>query len=915
MNNNCRYNMDRFWKFYKGECSIYPEQLTHDAVYGFAKTGGVGGVAADGFDDSTWETLDLPHDWMHAEEFDLSAAADHGYRKGSQGWYRRRFLLEEEDRNKSLSIVFDGIGGKSTVYLNGIKLVRNESRYNSFSVDITEVANFGAVPNVLAIEVDSREWEGWWYEGAGIYRHVWLLKEPPIHVKNNGVFIKPAFDEINHLWHTDIQVELENNFSAEEVYTLTLKVLDKEGNESCKQVCPGKMCGYTSRTELFSLDQKNPILWDIENPYLYTLEINLKCGKNIQRIELPFGYRTISVDSENGFWLNGKNIKLLGTCNHQDHAGIGVAVPDTVVEYRINQLKKMGCNAYRCAHHNPSPELLDICDRLGILVMDENRSFSTAEQSIKYLKDMIYRDRNHPCVIMYSIFNEEPLQGTSKGKRIAQKMVAKIKEWDNTRPVLGAFNGGYLEKEGASDVFDIVGINYFTDTYDVFHREFPNQPVVASELMSAYSTRGAAVTDPEIQEFDNYDRNKASWGETVREGNYDVFSRKFVMGMFVWTGFDYRGEPSPYEWPSVSSHFGILDTCGYPKDTFYLYQALWRKEKILHLVPHWNHKKGDTVKIMTYSNCNEIELFLNGNSLGRRKNNLYEQCEWMIKFEPGVLEAIGYCQNGEIVKDRCVTAKETKAILLTSYNKIAFADTKDAVILDIQTVDENVNPTLDSNIRVSVTVDGGALLGMGNGNPNGHEPDKGPGLTVFRGKCQAILKADGSGLLRAVVTAPGMEAAEYTWQVKERKTEKEVQAVETQIIKNWKVAHQIWQEKPDPMMKVEKSDMNTLEPIEFNGSPLVQLRGMKDYYCLYRSKVSLPKGEHCLRFGKYVGDIEVYWNGTIIGKKCSGMPDELLVEFVTDINENSREEGEITVIIKNTATDCCAGILAAVEIQ
>lgn len=914
MKNSCRYNMDRGWKFTEQKCTVLPDVLSHENVYGFAKAGGSGGPASDSYTDSGWEPVDLPHDWMHLKEPDRTAAADHGYRKGSVSWYRKRFYLEESDRDQSISLVFDGIGGRSRIYLNGVEVASNESRYNSFHVNITDVANFGGVPNTLAVEVDSRKWEGWWYEGAGIYRHVWLLKEPAIHARYNGVWVRTEKKE-SDMWNTCVEIDLVNDMAVSGTCRNTISIEDKDGKTVAGPVTDTiRIDEFSGLKKEYSFPAEHVRPWETEDPVLYYLRIRLETDGKRQDLEIPFGYRTIRVDPDTGFWLNGKNVKLLGMCVHQDHAGVGAAVPDTLVEYRIRKLKEMGCNAYRCVHHNPAPELLDICDREGILVMDENRAFNSSDEGIKLLTDMVRRDRNHPSVVMYSIFNEEPLQGTAKGRKIALRMVGELKKWDDTRPVLGAFNGGFMEAQGAATVFDVTGINYFCDSYDDFHREFPDQPLVSSESSSAFSTRGAVKSDSSRQEFDNYDIHHAPWGESAREANRMVLTRPFVMGLFVWTGFDYRGEPSPYEWPSVNSHFGIMDMCGFPKDIYYLYQALWKKEKVLHLFPHWNHSAGDVVKVMTYSNCEEVELFLNGTSCGRKKNDLYEQCSWEMPFVPGVIEAAGYCADGTVVRDRRQTAGEPARLLLESPNKAAFADTRDSVVLNITVLDENGVEAPQASNMVRIRTEGGILLGMGNGDPNCHIPDRAPEYPLFYGKCQAAFRADkDSGILRVCVEADGLSAEEYTWQITSRETEEEIPEADITVVGNWKVFHQIWDEKPDPEIKLLKSDMNSMEPIEFDDTPLPQLRGKKNKYALYRTQVSLPEteGKCQVRFVKCAGKMEVYWNGQKIGSQDYLMPGEMTVV----LPGHPSETGTLAVILKNTVLDECAGIMGSVEMS
>lgn len=915
MKNSCRYNMDRGWKFTEQQCTVLPQVLSHENVYGFSKTGGAFGPAADSYIEKEWKDVDLPHDWQHYLERDRSAAADHGYYKGGTGWYRRRFFLDEADRDKAITLVFDGIGGRARVYLNGVEAAANESRYNSFCVNITDIANYGSVPNTLAVEVDSRKWEGWWYEGSGIYRHVWLLKEPRIHARYNGIYVRPEKKETSDAWNTYVELELVNDRAGRGTCKSVVKIVDEAGETIAAPIeDSAELDGFETSVKKYCFHISGVKLWNVDDPALYRLQISLDTDGDMQELEIPFGYRTIRVDPDTGFWLNGKNVKLLGVCCHQDHAGVGAAVPDTIAEYRISRLKEMGCNAYRCVHHNPAPELLDICDRMGMLVMDENRVFNSSDNGLKLLTDMVKRDRNHPSVIMYSVFNEEPLQGTLKGRNIARRMVKELKKWDDTRPVLGAFNGGFMEHQGAADVFDVTGINYFMDSYDDFHKEYPGQPLVSSELVSAFGTRGAAAEDRAVQEFDNFDTCHAPWGESVREANREVMKRPFVMGMFVWTGFDYRGEPTPYEWPSVNSHFGIMDMCGFPKDTYYLYQSYWKEEKVLHLFPHWNHSPGDVVKVMAYSNCEEVELFVNGSGCGRKKNDPYEQCSWEVEYMPGKIEAVGYYSDGTTVRAERRTAGKPAALKLESPNSAAYRDTKDAVILNITAVDEEGQEAPAASGLIRIRAEGGELLGMGNGDPNCHVPDKAEEYPLFYGKCQAVVRAgQEAGSLCVYVESDDYPCEKYTWKITERETEPEVPEADITVIGNWKVSHQIWDEKPDPGMKLLDSDMNSMEPIEFNDMPLPQLRGKKNKYVLYKTRVKLPEstGNYQIRFVKCAGEMEVYWDGEMIGSQNHLMTGEMAVP----LPESCVSEGSLTVILKNTVLDECAGIMGSVELS
>ncbi|HEY5141317.1 MAG TPA: glycoside hydrolase family 2 TIM barrel-domain containing protein, partial [Methylococcales bacterium] len=397
------------------------------------------------------------------------------------------------------------------------------------------------------------------------------------------------------------------------------------------------------------LEVNNPEFWSIERPYLYKLVSTVKvAGKTIDVTETNFGIRTIFFDKDKGFFLNNKSVKIKGTCNHQDHSGVGSALPDRLQYYRIEKLKEMGCNAYRTAHHPPTPELLEACDRLGMLVCDENRNLQSSEENIKLFEQQIIRDRNHPSVIMWSIGNEdEHIQDTEYGKQIALTYMRLQKKLDPTRLCIYAANNGN-NWDGINSVIDIRGYNYRFENSDEYHKNHPNQVMMGSEVASTLCTRGQYFNDPVQGYVSDYDMNAPAWGELTEPMWKHFDARPYLAGAYVWTGFDYRGEPTPYEWPCISSHFGIMDVCGFPKNNYYYYQAWWSDKDVLHLFPHWNWdgKTGDTINVWCQTNCQNVELFLNGKSMGKREVAKNSHAEWKVVYEPGTLEAVGN-RNGK----------------------------------------------------------------------------------------------------------------------------------------------------------------------------------------------------------------------------------------------------------------------------
>ncbi len=658
-----RFSMDRDWSFQEGEHTVLPQNRSHDVVYSFSKAGGAMGVCASDFDDSAWQRVDLPHDMQHEQPMKPETASpNHGYREGDCCCYRKRFLLPKEAAQGSVRLVFDGVQGVSDVYFNGSKLYHSQSGYTSFTVDLSDIASYGQTPNLLVVLVDGRGWEGWWYEGIGINRHVWLELLPKAHVATDGVWISPVLK--GRRWQADCEITVENLAPEKARFTVEGEVLAPDGQPIAHRSGRGEAEAYREETLRFSFPIEDAKLWSPDSPTLYTLVTRVISGEDIDERRTRFGLRTLRFDANEGFFLNEQPMKLLGTCNHHDHAGIGSALPDDVWRYRIARLKEMGCNALRCSHNNPAPEVLDLCDEMGLLVMDENRWFGTSQAHLGMLRDMVRRDRNHPCVILWSAFNEEPWQGNGKGRRLAQRQMAEIKRLDTTRPVLGAFSGGLLDDDGAADIYDILGVNYAVGIYEELHRKYPSKPIVSTETVSAFATRGQTEFDDAAQVFDNYDIHAADWGETVREAAKAIMPRKWVCGLFVWTGFDYRGEPTPYVWPSVSSHFGVMDVCGYPKDTFWLYRAYFLKEPVLHLLPHWNQQPGQSVRVMAYTNCDEVELVQDGVSRGKQAVDPYIQPSWELTWAEGTIEAIGYKGGVEVIRDKRETIVPAPALKL-----------------------------------------------------------------------------------------------------------------------------------------------------------------------------------------------------------------------------------------------------------
>jgi beta-galactosidase len=730
-----RLLMDANWRFAFGHATDRSKdfEAARDSYDYLAKAGNGAGAAGVGFDDRGWRRLNLPHDWAVELPYSERGSADHGYKtlgrnfpENSVGWYRKTFAIPASDLGRRIRVEFDGVFRDSQVWINGFYLGREASGYTSFSYDLTDYLNYGG-NNVISVRVDATLEEGWFYEGAGLYRHVWLTKTAPLHVAQWGTFVTSEIK--GHSAHVTARATVKNDSTNRASFEIEQTMQDAEGRVVAKAkqrklaLDAGESAEYAAH-----LKSDAPELWSPESPYLYTLITTVHEGdKVVDRYETPFGVRTLRWDANQGFFLNGQRVELKGVCHHQDHAGVGVALPDELQTFRLEQLKKMGCNAIRTSHNPPTPELLDACDRLGMLVLDENRSMGTTPEMYSRLDRFMKRDRNHPSVILWLIGNEEwSIEGNPKGTRITADMQNHARLLDATRRFTAAISGGW--GKGTSVSIDVMGFNYFThgDT-DAYHRQFPDKPCVATEDSAAFSTRGIYVEDRAHQHLTAYDVNKPDWG-TLAEASWSHYAtRSYVAGLFQWVGFDYKGEETPFGWPAISSAFGILDTCGFPKDNFYYYQAWWTDHPVLHLLPHWNWsgKEGQDIAVWAYCNCDEVELFLNGISQGRQTMKKNSHLEWKVKYAPGSLLARGYTGGKEIITAKVETTGDPAVIQLTPHRPSIKADGEDVSVVTVQANDAAGRMVPTASDEISFTVTGpGKIIGVGNGDPSSHEPDQ-----------------------------------------------------------------------------------------------------------------------------------------------------------------------------------------------
>jgi beta-galactosidase len=765
-----RLSLDRGWLFHLGDIP-FPVIKGQDPSYFNAKAGRAWGAAAPDADDSDWCALDLPHDWAVDGPFDPDANLSQGYRRRGVGWYRRYFKLDPADRGKHLELQFDGVATHCTVWVNGTLVHRNWCGYTSFNIDITPFAKYGDSANTIAVRVDADPMEGWWYEGAGIYRHTWLVKREPVHVATDGVYANPVRNA-DGAWTVPIEVTLESSAKDAAKVDVESTLLDPLGKAVKRATASADVNPLEESVAKLEIPVTSPQLWSVESPTLYELRTTVRRdGKVVDEVAMHCGFRTIRFDPDKGFFLNDQPLKLKGVCNHQDHAGVGVAVPDSLWEFRIRRLKEMGANAYRCAHNPPAAEFLDACDRQGILVMDENRTFNTTPEYMRYLEWMVRRDRNHPSVILWSVFNEEPMQGTEQGYEMVRRMTKAVKSLDTTRPVTAAQSDSTLNPTNASQAADVTGFNYQQGEYDKYHAANPTKPMTSSEDTSAVMTRGEYATDKKRAILGSYDTEFQPWGATHRKAWKAIAERPFVAGGFVWTGFDYRGEPQPLEWPATGSSFGCMDSCGFPKTAYYIHQAQWIDDRpVLELVPHWNWqgKEGQPIKVMALTNADTVELSLNGKPIGSKPVDRYNMISWDVHYEAGKLEAVAKKGGAEVARFAVETTGPPAALQLVPDRPKLAGDRLDAQPVTVQAVDSQgrVVPTANLPVRFEITGPG-AIIGLNNGDPNCHEPEKGDNHSLFNGLAQIIVQSSeaASGQIKLRATADGLTSGDATIEV------------------------------------------------------------------------------------------------------------------------------------------------------
>jgi beta-galactosidase len=743
-----RENFDANWKFHLGD-------LPH--------------AEQSSFDDQKWRNLNLPHDWSIEGSFRPDNPSGHqgGLLPGGIGWYRKSFSLSGI-KEKKYFIVIDGAYKNSTVYINGRLLGLRPYGYATFQYDMTPYVQEGE--NVLAVKVDnSKQPDSRWYTGAGIYRHVWLDTSSPVYVSQWGTFVTtPKVSSKEAI--VNVVTTIANDTKELTNLKIVSSIIDNTGKEVASQSQSGKATPDSKLELNTTIKITTPKLWDVENPNLYKLVTSVYQGKVLKDTYITdFGVRTLVFRADSGFFLNGKNTKILGVCNHHDLGSLGAALNDRALERQLELLKSMGCNAIRCSHNLMAPELLELCDKMGFLVMDETfDSWYIGKDAAPFgfqnyfkewhereITDMVLRDRNHPSVILWSIGNEIKEQwfpGSTNGGEIARELVSIVKKNDPTRYTTSAFNFiRDAEKKGMTAAVGVVGFNYSIDAYDEIKQKHPDWFYIASETTSQFDSRGVyhftldtlVKTFPDCQTsaFDD-----AGGGTTHEEAWLAVKERPYMSGMYIWTGFDYMGEPAPYEKVAVSSYFGIFDLCGFPKDAFYFYQSQWKKDPMVHLLPHWNWKEGQIIDVVAYTNCDEVKLYLNNQPLETKNFSATKKLSlrWKVPFTAGTLKAEGY-KNGKLVAtDIIKTAGEASKIELKADRTTIQADGKDLSYITVKITDEKgtLEPNADNLVHFEISGEG-KIVGLANGNAMSLEPAKGHERRTFSGMCQVIVQSTG----------------------------------------------------------------------------------------------------------------------------------------------------------------------------
>lgn len=714
-------SLDRAWRFHLGDVP-YKKYMWHDALYTVTKAASSKGAGRRDFDDSEWRIVDLPHDYVVEGAPTPDEPPSQGSLPRENAWYRRTFLLDEADRGKRIALHFEGVATSCIVHVNGQPMFRNYTAGVGFDVDITDIARYGEDPNVVAVYLDQKEFEGWYYEGGGIYRHVWLVKSGMAYVDLWGTFVRAEHlqdDDFNTL----IDTEIVNRFNEAKEISVTSEIFDGDGRRIAMAESAQRVDARDKVTFAQQVETPGVTRWNIEEPTMYTLKTTVKAdGEQTDTYETPFGYRTIRYTASDGFFCNDRKYFLVGYGSHQDSTGFGIGMPDALSEYRMARLKSAGFNTFRTAHNPFVPALYDACDRLGLFCMDENRWFTSSAQGQDEVVRMVKRDRNHPSIIMWSLFNEEFYRDQYIGTNIYTTLAELVHKLDPTRPATGADNVA-TAIPGMMDDIELIGINhvYNEEPLDRVRVNNPHKPIFFSEEQLSDAIREYCRTRP------------------------------YIFGALGFGGLPYRGETQyPYLFSGDDSRSTFNLLCD-PCETFYREKALWTEADSLKIVGHWTHPgdEGKVLPVRIYANTDEVELFLNGESLGKKPVDVKTACaEFEVCYQPGELEAVGATKDGRILRDKLVTAGKAAGLAMWLENpdilhKIR-ANGRDVAIVSVALADEKgviLPETPDLAVKFSVR-QGGKFLAVGSPNRGDHASWKIPEIRLHNNKAQIYVEAN-----------------------------------------------------------------------------------------------------------------------------------------------------------------------------
>ncbi len=747
-------NFDTGWLFHKGDINTrLPAQK--GPVYTGAKTERMhigpasrryGSPFVDQFGDvlmcpDTWETVNLPHDYVIHDAPREGENPALGFFPCENAWYRKYFTLSDEDKAKRITLFFEGIATHVTVYLNGSLLAHNFCGYTSFEVDITDYVLFGE-DNLLAVYVETTGKEGWWYEGGGIYRHVHMVKTDKVSVDLWGVYVVPHPGDAD-TWNTEIETTVRCDLELDTLVHAESFLHDENGVLIAQGGADVLVPARDKKAVSYRIPVVSPALWDIDAPHLYTVETVLTVNaKEVDRYTTRTGFRTYSYDKDKGFILNGRTVKIKGVCTHGDFGITGKAVPDNIQKHKVRMIKEMGANGYRTAHYPHGEATMDALDEMGFIVMDETRWFDSTEEGLAQLRMLIKRDRNRPSVFFWSIGNEEPHFETEVGRRIAATMAKTVRTLDDTRAVITAINSDPLYAT-VYDTVDVIGVNYSLHRHDPLREAYPGMPIVASECCATGTTRGwydsSLASKQYIDAYDKFDPTKWFLGREITWKH--IAARPWLMGGYQWAAFEHRGEAA---WPRLCSQSGAIDLYLQKKDAFYQNQSHWIEDRpILHLFPHWNFRgrEGEPIRVVVYTNCPRVELFLNGASQGEREIEKYGHGEWMVPYTAGVLYAVGKDKDGTVtISEERVTTDDAVKLCLTLENTVTTANGCDIALFTCSCLDSAGREVPDASPFVRFhTNEYGEVVGTGS-DISDHIPPRIPDRQMRAGRISVAVR-------------------------------------------------------------------------------------------------------------------------------------------------------------------------------